>query len=281
MLLIGGRDWAGDSGRLDTYRYDYQSAVWNADPAFFPSEFFGGFGASVAVNEQGNLAVIGAPEAGQNGKAFVLFRNGADWSLLQTLLPPIEWNAQSSAKFGSSVAIDGGWVAVSAPFYDAPTILGPVLADAGAVQLYSPGGNQFVPRFVITGESAGDRYGAGVALDSTRGGRNIMVIGVPGEDSNGLTDNGVARVYRREADTWHQIEELVALEARDGDRLGESVDLYLDNVVAGAPYANRGTGQIFVADTGAAYLFENTNRSEIFSDGFESGNSQGWSSTTP
>lgn len=59
------------------------------------------FGNSIAISFDGTVLVVGAPEAGATGAAYIFRRNETGWSLEATLLPPVGMQSH----FGASVAI--------------------------------------------------------------------------------------------------------------------------------------------------------------------------------
>ena len=91
----------------------------------------------------------------------------------------------------------------------------------------------------------GDLFGTGVAIDG-----ETVVIGAEGDDDNGST-SGSVYVFEKEAG-WitgssNQVAKLTASDGAAWDRLGHSVAIYGDTVVAGAKDHDV---------HGAAYVFE-------------------------
>lgn len=100
------------------------------------------FGASVAID--GDYAVVGAPYKNVGlypyitvdaGKVYIFQRNGSDWTQVATLMAP---DKAESDLFGSSVAIEGDYMAVASP---GKTING--IAQAGKVYVYRRSGNSW------------------------------------------------------------------------------------------------------------------------------------------
>jgi len=93
--------------------------------------------------------------------------------------------------------------------------------------------------------TAGDYFGFAVAVDA-----DTVVVGAPDVDDDGRANIGAAYVFTRAGGTWAQQARLTATDARAGAKLGISVALDGDTVVAGA-------SSDFTAglDAGAAYVF--------------------------
>ena len=87
-----------------------------------------------------------------------------------------------------------------------------------------------------------DEFGYSVAVEG-----DTAVIGVPGDD--GPDNSGAVYVYTRDQTTrmWDYTATLTARDPKAGDRLGLSVALWGNTIVAGAPKAD--------GDEGAAYVF--------------------------
>ncbi|MEI6750585.1 MAG: FG-GAP repeat protein, partial [Bacteroidota bacterium] len=132
--------------------YYFDGSVWQALVASydantpgiskFASDAAAGdqFGYSVAIS--GDYAVVGAPYADINGHldqgvAYIFFRSGGVWAEQAKISAS---NGKASDYFGYSVAIDGDYVVVGAPFRDvpvnAPFFPPPVNDDQGTVYVF-------------------------------------------------------------------------------------------------------------------------------------------------
>lgn len=96
----------------------------------------------------------------------------------------------------------------------------------------------------------GSNFGASMAVSA-----NSMIIGMPGDDSQGL-DRGAAYIFKfSEADSvWKEEAKLTASDAADGDEFGISVDIFADRAIVGS-WLNNSSGDI----SGAAYIFKRMN----------------------
>lgn len=171
----------------------------------------GRYGASVATD--GDLLVVGMPNAADGGRIVIHRRTGTRWDEETTLAGAMV----AGDGFGSSVALAGTLLVVGAPGE----------AGIGAVYVFEYDGTQWTRTARTAGTAAGDEYGASVAISGTR-----VVIGVPGANAIRV-DN-----------------QLVPLAgAQPGDRFGHSVALSADGskIAAGAP-GRDGTGAAYVID---------------------------------
>jgi hypothetical protein len=211
-------------------------------------------GLSVAIDN--NLAISGAyldPIASSQGRAFVFARNGLAWSHQFTLAPA---DIAASDFFGYSVGISGTLAIAGSPNKT-------VGANTGHGRAYifrqrtTPNANPALPptidwiqpaaSWVLNPESAastaGLQFGASVAISG-----DVAVVGAPGYRIGGLTGQGAAFVFARNAnDVWEQIVRLEAADKAANDSFGISVAISGDNIIVGA-YGKANT-------TGAAYIF--------------------------
>ena len=142
--------------------------------------------------------------------------------------------------FGSAVAIDGECVVVGAPH---------AVLDSGAAYLYRRAGLYWVPIQELTGGLAefGDNYGTSVAIDG-----DVVVIGAPNRDDDGLPDVGAVYVWRRDtvADIWCLEHTILAPDREMYDGFGEAVAIDGSWMVIGCP------GDNAVAESaGSAYVY--------------------------
>jgi hypothetical protein len=226
-------------------------------------------GLSVALSSDGSWVAIGAPFNGGNaaysGHVRVFEWIDPNWVQKGS---DIDGEAAHDTS-GRAVALssDGSRVAVGAIHNG---------ADSGHIRVFeyveSPTYEWVQMGQDIDGEAAGDRSGYSVALSSD-GSR--VAIGAPGNDGVG-TDRGQVRVYGWDAfSTYLWLPEGQDLDGEgDSDHSGSSVALSSEGfrVAIGAPHNDDNgilAGQVRVYST------------EIFVDGFESGNGLAWSSTFP
>jgi len=124
VLAVGGKTaLIGASGKTLTaagdgqvYVYKDTGSSWTAEGPMFtapPAGAAGGaVGGALAITPDGNTAFVGANKAaGGQGRVYVLTRSGTSWNLVRTLAP----SDPSTVAFGSTLALAGSRLAVSAP----------------------------------------------------------------------------------------------------------------------------------------------------------------------
>lgn len=230
LALVGapGRDAGGDPGVVYAF-HRTAPATWTyldtiANPA--GSSANDSFGASIAM--LGTVAVIGAPGhrtgAALTGLAYRFSYDGAAWVKTPNA---IERPTLSAKRFGASVAITDGWIAVGAPDDTAP----------GAVVVYDHAG--LSPAIVTHADAmAGAYFGASVALSG-----NALLVGAPMMER--------AFPFDFEGATWTRRAAFVGT-GMGVARFGESVALGMDGnrALVGAPRDEADSG------AGAVYGFE-------------------------
>lgn len=154
-------------------------------------------------------------------------------------------NAMTGDELGTSVSIDGLWLAVGAALRD-----GAFGADAGAAYIYAfnAGTLQWQERqtLVASDGAGGDRFGAAVAMSG-----EWLAVGAPNHDHNGVTDAGAVYLFQNVSGTWVEKLELLASDAAAGDQYGISLAMDNNNLVVGAWLDNTPAGN----DAGSAYVY--------------------------
>lgn len=205
------------------------------------------FGHAVDLASDGDIAIIGAPKREgslpsivDQGTAYVFDRSGTTWSQVATLTAS---NGGGGDEFGYSVAADGDYYVVGAPFEDTNG------TDAGAVYVFVRAGTVWAQDPIITPSSgaAGDRFGWSVAIDG-----DTIVVGAP-KDDNGGSDSGAVFAFQRISGSWTEQTVPVTGYAA-GDELGRSVTISGDRIAAGAWLDDWST----FTDAGSAYVFDRT-----------------------
>lgn len=211
-----------------------------------------GFGYNVSFDY--DTLVVGAPFADpggapNEGSAYVFTRNqgGADtWGQVVKLVPSL---GAAGDQFGRSVAVDGDWIAVGAPFDS----IG-IGTNSGTVYLYyrNQGGADAwgeVTRIYPADFASNDYFGFSLALDG-----DILAVGAYQDDDAAGADQGGAYMFYRNqggANAWGLVTKIYAADAAAGDQFGFSLDFNNDHLLVGSPLADGAAG----ADQGAAYLF--------------------------
>ncbi len=154
-----------------------------------------------------------------------------------------------SDRFGSSVAISDGLVAIGSPGSDAPE------PEAGSVVLLERTGINFKELTVLTrpdGEAQwGDRFGQSVALAD-----DLLLVGAPGVDMPDR-NSGAVFVFQGSGSSWTLVSTLASPAPFSDQEFGSSIVATSDLVIVGA------TGVDFDSrDVGAVIVYRR-NGSEI------------------
>ncbi len=219
-----------------------------------------------AVDVDGNTIVVGAPEDDSatltdSGSVYVFVRDPSTGNFTQQ--QKLE-SADAAAQdfFGSSVYIEGNTLVVGAPRKNDGTS-----TAAGAAYVFTrdpdnatdPWSEQ--QKLMADDASAEDEFGRSVTLNGS-----TLVVGAPLDNLGTVFDAGSLYVFERDqtrsVDPWTQDQKLTASDSSAGDRLGFSVSIDGNTILAGAPRADS-TG--FTED-GAAYIFTRASADTDFSE---------------
>ena len=191
------------------------------DPAFF--------GYSVSI--RGDTIVVGAVGSSSTGAAYIFEKPTTGWA---NMTPTAKLTASDEAAndyFGFDVAISGDTVVVGARLDDDD---GDNSGSAYIFEKPTIGWTDMNETAKLTAKDAAahDNFGTGVAIDG-----DTVVIGAEGDDDNGDT-SGSVYIFEKGAG-WNdgfsnQVAKLTASDGDAWDRLGKSVDIEGDTVVAGA-----------------------------------------------
>lgn len=172
-----------------------------------------------------------------------------------------------ASQLGASVAIDGAYLAVGAPFDASGDPKNPAdtsAPDSGAVYVFRRDGATWVQDAYLKAGNADafDSFGMRVALSG-----DTLAVAAPGEDSadpadpadNGAEDSGAVYVFRRGADGWQEEAYLKAENLAAVDAFGTGLALAGDVLAAGAPAEDSADpadpGNNGLANSGAVYVF--------------------------
>ncbi|MFV2069074.1 MAG: FG-GAP repeat protein [Pirellulales bacterium] len=195
------------------------------------------FGASVGIFE--NHAIVGAPHDSRwaepaAGSAHFLERGDSNWAEIATLAAS---DGSPVDRFGEAVAISDGWAVVGASGNDTHG------EDSGAAYVFGDIGGTWAEtaKLIPSDLAAGDRFGRAVAASGNR-----VVVGAPNHADNG-ENSGAAYIFERSDSGWNEVAKLTARDGTADDFFGNSVAMFGDRVVVGAPQATL---------AGTAYVFE-------------------------
>jgi hypothetical protein len=295
-------DSAANSGAVYVFRRD--GAVWQQEAYLKASNTAPSdrFGTSVALD--GDVLAVGAPDedgtAVNSGAVYVFRRDGATWEQEAYLKAS---NAGASDRFGRSVALDGGTLAVGADgeASAAQGVDGDQANDSavnsGAVYVFRHTGTAWLQEAYVKASNTGaqDGFGwrvalAGDTLAVAAYGEDSADTGVDGDqDDNAATNSGAVYVFRRTGATWEQEAYLKASNTGANDFFGISLALSGDTLAAGAYREDSAATGVdgdqddeSGSDSGAVYVFRRTGATweqEAYLKASNTGNADelGWS----
>lgn len=203
------------------------------------NDFFG----SVAIS--GDTVVVGAyvddvVSNTNQGSAYVFVRAGSAWAQ-QTKLTASDGAANDW--FGSSVAVSGDTVLVSAHLDDIDTN-----ADQGSTYVFRFLGNSWTQETmrVPSDGAANDFFGEEVAISG-----DTAIVGALGDDVGANANQGSAYVFVRSGTGWTEQAKLTASDGLADDGFGWSVGVSGDTAIVGAalddgPVSGQGSAYVFV-----------------------------------
>lgn len=200
---------------------------------------------AVAAPHEASRAVAdgGSPQDNQAqraGAVYVFERGTGGWSEVAFLKAH---NADAGDRFGFALALNGGVLAVGAPYESSASAAHPEddsLSAAGAVYIFAAPDWVLADYVKANTVDAGDRFGQSLGLDWT-----TLVVGVPFEDgnsrgiggdptSNAATRSGAVAVYRRVGDVWQHRALLKSSNPDPSDYFGAAVAFHKGALVVGA-----------------------------------------------
>ncbi|MDO8630437.1 MAG: FG-GAP repeat protein [Phycisphaerales bacterium] len=252
VVVVGARsddDNGTSSGSAYVFRWNGSS--WAQEQKLLPPDGAAGdmFGWRVSVS--GNVAVVGAPNHGDNGSnsgsAYVFRWNpGApgSWVQEQKLLPS---DGAAYDQFGVSVSVSGDVVVVGAPRDDDACPTNP-LCNSGAAYVFrwnpgAPGSWVQEQKLLPSDGQSLDDFGFSASISG-----GVAVVGAP-NDANGNT-SGSAYVFRRNGSSWVQEQKLLATDGDSFGQFGWSVSVSGNVAIVGA-HADADNGHA----SGSAYVF--------------------------
>lgn len=215
-------------GEVDVYVR--VGATWVFQQKLVPSGLTGGARAGSSLSLEGDRIVIGAPGQliGGNssaGRAFVFERTGGTWTEKASLQSPAPI---PNGVFGTSVALDGGRLAVGA--------IGEPFTNGfwGRVHTFTGSGASWTFEQTLIGSDTSQQnvaFGQSLALQGTRllvgaPGRNIPVSGGPGA--------GALMLFELSGGTWSETAVLWGSQTANPDRFGVSCALAGDLALGGS-----------------------------------------------
>jgi hypothetical protein len=237
-----GAPYASVGAQNDGVVYLFSNATWQQQTILLPNDpdSLSQFGNALAIND--NTLFVGAPmhdSFGVNaGAVYVFTFDGVSWVQRQKLIGA---DTVPGDRFGSALALNDGWLAVSAPLHSSPG------SPGGAVYLFEFDGVSWVQRYKVGAPDtiAGDRFGSAIALDN-----GWLAVGVPLHRFVGSA-SGAVYLFEFNGTAWVQRQKFVASDTVGGDQFGSALALENQRLVVGAPLHNSNGPA-----SGAVYIFE-------------------------
>lgn len=241
------RNTSGSVRSGTAYTFRRSGTIWYEETKLIQSDpqVDDYFGYSVALNQDGTRAVVGAPLEDPSGlttagSAYVYVRSGNTWSQEAKLVAS---DASANSQFGLSVDMDnaGSKIIVSANIATVGAI-----STSGAAYVFNRSGSSWTQevKLISSDLATNDRFGSCVAMtgDGTK-----VVIGASGKGS------GVAYIFNKIGFDWFEEIKISASDAEAGDTFGLALDISRDagRLIVGAQTEDaNGT-----ADSGSCYIF--------------------------
>jgi hypothetical protein len=272
----GNQNSESVSGSGAAYVFVRNGSIWSQQ-AYLKASNPGqddGFGGDVALS--GGTVVVGASGERSNatgvngnqsdnsamyaGAAYVFVRSGTTWSQQAYLKASNTVQSGEGDSFGAAVAVSGETVVVGAPNEDssATGVNGNQSDDsdssAGAAYVFVRNGTAWSQQAYLKASDT-DPYWFGLSVAVSG---DTVVVGSP----YAFFSYGAAYVFVRSGSTWSPQASLRASNFGSGDRFGESVAVWGDVMVAGAPGESSSATGVNGAQnnegayaSGAAYVF--------------------------
>ena len=217
--LIGADRHGNEAGAVYVFKRGTNTA-WTEEGKLQPSDIAAGdrFGYAGAVD--GNTAIFGAPWEGGTGSAYIFSRGGSGWSEQSKLTAT---SASNGDNVGWSVALDGDWAVVGAPYDDTHG------TNSGAIHLFTQSGNSWSFAQKLTRNAGGIFYGRtlGIAGDT-------LLVGAPFAGTNG---SGRVHIYGESGGSW-TYESSLGADFVNGDLFGWHLNLSPSGEIALVTVAN-------------------------------------------
>ena len=186
------------------------------------------FGTSVSVD--GHTAIVGAPDEGGMGTAYVFAKRAGTWVEQATLVAPVRTEGE---KFGYDVAISGDTIVVGAPSAEQTKPIG----EPGVAYVFvrTPRGWSPQAKLSPSDSRADDAFGFGVAISG-----DTILIGANRGTVLPSIDSGAAYVFTRAGNSWSEQAKLSPADGAPDDNFGFSVALSGDTAVVGMPRGDVG-----------------------------------------
>ena len=250
-VLIGAckaNDNGSKSGAAYIFRFDGFDWIQQAKLLACDGVELATFGNGVAISDDGNTALIGAPGKDTTGytagSVYVFTFDGQQWNQQQKLVAS---DASHGDHFGHHVAISGETAVIGA-YGDDNAEPNDVYCNSGSAYVFGFDGTSWIEQAKLWLPEGGchDQFGWAVDISG-----DTIVVGAPDGHWETADGPGSAYVYSFNGLQWEPKFRLTCSDAAYGDHFGWSVAAAGRTVLVGASWDDMNG-----LDSGAAYIFE-------------------------
>lgn len=199
------------------------------------------------------------------GAVYVYIKTGTSWTLQQKLVGVGTNGRIANDGFGNAVSLSGDTIAVGAPFQDYDETGANLLADAGAVYVFTRTLGVWTLQQKIVGSgtnsrNAGDFFGNHVVVSG-----DDLLVGAPRNDydedgANALSDTGIIFVFKRVLGAWSLQQRIAAggISARNANDIFGWRFAFKENILAVSSYSHQydENGLNAIANAGAVWVYK-------------------------
>eukprot|EP01125_Pyxidicula_operculata_P006080 TRINITY_DN2118_c1_g1_i1.p1 TRINITY_DN2118_c1_g1~~TRINITY_DN2118_c1_g1_i1.p1 ORF type:complete len:753 (-),score=169.85 TRINITY_DN2118_c1_g1_i1:102-2360(-) len=240
-ILVGDPGDFGENGTVYVYNYDgvswsYSGRINSPSPASAE-----GFGASIAMSESGEWAIIGAPRRGGKGAFYAFKRSSNTWSYTQMVASTFGYNDY----FGYNLQVSGDTLIVSTK----------LSSENGRLDVYKLNTNWVYHSTILSPISSGAvKFGYSVAFDSLS---QTLIAGAP------YANNRSGSVYFYRFNTTQSAWNLqYSVDGLEGYLLGFSLYLSKNYLLISSPFNGTGFVDLYVRGS-SGWVKEDTYSSEL------------------
>lgn len=209
------------------------------------------FGSSIALNAQGDYAVIGAYNDTEKGAfagaVFIYKKTNSVWTYQSKMISPV---GETNTYYGIAAAMNqsGSILAVGAFGKDISGIY------KGVVYLYDRNGEvwNYKEKILPPNQNSDIEFGSGLAFNKEG---TLLLVGSKATPTRGVRA-GAVYIYRKEGSSWSMKDALYISNSRTSDEFGRGVAMTADGKLALIAAVNRDE---VVTDQGVVYIFADLN----------------------
>jgi hypothetical protein len=163
-------------------------------------------------------------------------------------------NDANRNQFGYSVDISEETLVIGAPYDNHSNII----ENSGAAYVFIKNGSLWTQQQKITAsdQTRNAEFGWAVKIY-----RDTIVVSARRMNNQGSSSEGAVYIFSRNAGVWTEDQKLIASDHDDFDYFGQSLSLFVDTIVVGAPGNDDGG-----SSSGSAYIFKKDSSTSIWSE---------------